>query len=98
MTKDRHQGHQNWILEPTGRFTEIKWMHGSWKEKSESVIFTEEYSKKIGRDFWGSEDWKKVHDDNGELHVVEGITEKVVKWNKIRILFGSKDYYYDWSF
>ena len=54
-------GHQNWILNPTGRFVEIRWRHGAWKVKT------------------------TLHDGS-------------TSWDKIRIIFGCKDYYYDWSF
>lgn len=35
-------GHQNWILEPTGRFKTVVWKWGSWKVKIRRVTFTKE--------------------------------------------------------
>lgn len=90
-------GHQNWILKPTGRFTTVAWRHGAWRQKSQKVMFTEEYAKTLNGKFHGSEDYKKCFVD-GEMVVVEGITELKTEWHKINILFGTKEYYYDWSF
>lgn len=89
-------GHQNWKLTPTGRFTTVAWRHGAWRQRSEKVMFTEEYAKTLDRKFHGSEDYKKCFVD-GEMVVVEGITELKVQWHKMNILFGRKDYYYDWT-
>lgn len=90
-------GHQNWIFKPTGRFFTVQWRHNAWRRKSEKVIFTEEYAKTLGPKFHGSEDYKKVFID-GEMVVVPGITELKTEWHKINILFGAKNYYYDWEF
>jgi len=98
-------GHQNWILEPTGRFMTVVYRHGAWRTKGEVVRFTKAYIEKVGdvislaRTL--SEDQRKaVYGGNGvrPQNVVEGITEKVFEYNKINLLFGVKDYYYDWSF
>jgi len=96
-TKEGGQGHQNWILKPTGRFLTVQWRHNAWRVKSQKVMFTEKYAETLGSDFHGSEDYKKVFVD-GEMVVVEGITELKTEWHKINILFGTKQYYYDWSF
>ncbi len=96
-TKPGGQGHQNWILEPTGRFMTVSWRHNAWRQKGQKVMFTEQYAETLGAKFRGSEDYKKVFVD-GEMVVVEGITELKTEWHKINILFGQKQYYYDWSF
>lgn len=96
-TKPGGEGHQNWILKPTGRFVTVSWRHNAWRLKSEKVVFTEEYAKTLGPKFHDSEDYKKIFID-GEMIVVEGITEFKTEWHKINILFGKKDYYFDWSF
>lgn len=90
-------GHQNWILKPTGRFITVSYRHGAWRQKSQKVMFTEKYAETLGNKFHGSEDYNKVFVD-GEMVVVEGITELKTEWHKINLLFGRKDYYYDWSF
>lgn len=90
-------GHQNWKFKPTGVTTVVQWRHNAWRQKSEKVVFTKEYSKKLTPKFYASEDYKKVF-VNGEMLVVDGITEIKTEWNKVNILFGVKDYYYDWEF
>ncbi len=98
-TKNNTMGHQNWIFEPTGQYIMVQWRHNAWRQKSESIMFTEQYAKTIGRDFYQSEDYKRVYDDEtGNMRIVEGITENRVEWSKINIIFGVKDYHYDWSF
>lgn len=90
-------GHQNWILKPTGRFTTVLWRHKAWRQKSQKVMFTEEYAETLGPKFHSSEDYKKCFVD-GEMIVAEGITHLVTEYHKINILFGVKNYHYDWSF
>ena len=31
LSKPCPMGHQNWILEPTGQLSEIRWRHGAWR-------------------------------------------------------------------
>ncbi len=98
---DRRQplphGHQNWVLNPSGNFMTVQWRHNAWKQKSQQVMFTEAYAKTLGAKFHGSADYKKVYVD-GKMVVVDGITELKTDWHKIKLIFGAKDYYYDWSF
>ena len=96
-TKEGGMGHQNWILNPTGRFLTVQWRHNAWRVKSQKVMFTEKYAETLGASFYESEDYKKVMVD-GEMVVVDGITELKTEWYKINILFGVKDYHYDWEF
>lgn len=96
-TKPGGQGHQNWILKPTGRFVTVQWRNNAWKVRSQKVMFTESYASTLGAKFHGSEDYKKCFQD-GEMIVVDGITELKTEWHKINILFGEKNYYYDWEF
>lgn len=96
-TKAGGQGHQNWILQPTGRYMTVQWRRNAWRQKSQKVMFTEEYAMTLGTAFHKSPDRDKVFVD-GEMIVVEGITELKTEWTKINLLFGVKDYYYDWEF
>jgi len=96
-TKPGGQGHQNWILKPTGQFITVRYMRGAWRQKVQEVVFTDEYAKTIGPKFFESEDYKKVYVD-GELIVVPGITRLKTEYHRVRILFGVKDYHYDWEF
>ena len=96
-TKANGQGHQNWILKPTGQYITVVWKWGAWRIKGQKIMFTEQYAEKLGSKFYGSEDYEKCH-AGGKLIVVEGITELVTEYNKISLLFGVKDYHYDWEF
>jgi hypothetical protein len=50
-----------------------------------------ELAKEIYRNVWGEQD---CYPQN----VVEGITRKKKCYNKINIVFGVRNYHYDWSF
>ena len=103
------EGHQNWILVPTGRFVTVTWRQGAWRTVGTEIVFTDEFVKDCeskGINFIGL--WMRKN--NPELadkiwagdvrpqNVVEGYTKAKKTYNKINILFGTKDYYYDWSF
>jgi hypothetical protein len=96
-------GHQTWNLKPTGYYIEVVYRHNAWRKKVKVVQFTDEFIKTTNgfscvraltteqiEAIYGNE----VYPQN----VVEGITEEVTEYHKINILFGVKDYYYDWSF
>ena len=105
-TKQNEEGHQNWILEPTGQFITVVWRHNAWRVKSNVVKFTKEFREKAEQaghfslaSFLTDEQREAVYgNDVRPQNVVEGITEVAVEYSKIRLLFGVKDYYYDWSF
>lgn len=96
-------GDQNWILTPTGRFKTIVWRHGSWKVKSRRVRFVKDILLKAGESSVSSilsqEERDRVY--NGECYpqnVITGLTEECFEYSKISIIFGKRDYHYDWSF
>ncbi len=102
-------GHQNWILKPTGRFVTVTWRNNAWRTIGKKVVFTEKYIEEceangiydIGIHLrkHNSELADKIYGDSPRpINVVEGITREKKVFNKINILFGVKDYYYDWSF
>lgn len=102
-TKQNGEGHQNWILEPTGQFITVVWRHNAWRVKSNVVKFTKEFIEKADKFSLSlcltEEQRKAVYgDDVHPRNVVEGITRAAVEYHKINLLFGVKDYYYDWSF
>lgn len=102
-TKQGGEGHQNWILEPSGRFTIVQWRHNAWRVKSQKILFTDEHSRyACGGDKFSKENYEKFikpcFDKNGNLILIEGKTELKTEWHKINIMFGTKEYYYDWSF
>jgi hypothetical protein len=102
-------GHQNWILTPNGYFTTIVWRHNGWYIKGEEIVFTKEFIEKCESEGIYSfaahlkktdiELFNKIWDGQVFPHnVVEGITKLKNTYSKINIIFGTKDYYYDWSF
>lgn len=102
-------GHQNWILEPTGSFVTVVWRHNAWRTKCEVVKFAKEFIAKAEKEQAGKfvsysltltpAQRKAVYgEDVRPQNVVPGITEKRFEYNKINLIFGRKDYYYDWSF
>lgn len=110
LTKTGGEGHQNWILEPTGRFITVVWRRDAWRTRQEVVTFTKAFRDKVEaeqsekmfpdwRKALGDEQFKEIYGDNiRPVKVVDGITKKKFEYSKISIIFGSKDYYYDWSF
>lgn len=108
-TKEGGMGHQNWVLEPTGNFTIVVWRNNAWRIEGTEIWFTPEFEKECkekGIEMMGvhlcnnlPEIAKRIY--NGEVrptNVVEGYTMAKKVYSKVNILFGSKDYYYDWSF
>jgi hypothetical protein len=103
-------GHQDWVFEKTGYFTNLEWYRGAWKIVTHKVVFTKEFMEeadKNGADkFYGlylsktyPELSKEVYqDDCYPQKVVEGVTRMKKCYDKISILFGCRNYHYDWSF
>jgi hypothetical protein len=96
-------GHQNWILKPTGNFITVIWRNNAWRVKYRTIEITKEFKEKATycsiTSLLTPEQHKQVY--NGDCrpqNVVEGITKESFKYDKINILFGVKNYYYDWSF
>ena len=108
-TKEGGQGHQNWLLTPTGRFVTVTWRNGAWRKVGCEIVFTEAFQKQCsdaGINYIGMH----LRKNNPELadmiyggrpmpqNVVEGYTKEKKCYDKINILFGEKEYYYDWEF
>jgi len=103
------EGHQNWILTPTDSFMTVTWRHNAWRIASKIVDFTNEYRKNCeenGIEYIGLHLRKNnptlsdlIYDGNiYPYNVVEGYTEEKTVYSKINIIFGQKNYYYDWEF
>ncbi len=103
-TKEGGQGHQNWILNPTGNFTTVIWRNNAWRIKCRVIHFTKEFTENrlntnsYAKSMTESEREAVYAGDVRPQKVVEGITEVRYEYPKIKLLFGTKDYYYDWSF
>lgn len=66
-----------------------KW--GAWRIKIKMVDFVKGYEYK-------SEDAKELFDENNLLKVVEGKTKLTASYNKVNIVWGFKDEYFDYGF
>lgn len=108
-TKEGGMGHQNWVFEPTGRFTTVVWRNNAWRTKVRSIVFTKEFIKEAeAAGFFAVGAY--IHKHKPELHaqiyvndcwpqtIIEGVTREKFEYPVIKLLFGVKDYYYDWSF
>lgn len=105
-TKQGDIGHQNWILKPTGRFFTLVWKQNAWRTVSNEIVFTNEFIEQANaKGIYAlaraltPEQYQLIY--NGDVRpqaVVEGITRMKKTYSKVKILFGVKDYYYDWSF
>ena len=104
-------GHQNWIFEPTGRFFTVVWRHNAWRIKRNVITFTKAFVERAEKEQAESgkyisyaksltpEQSAQVYgNDIRPQNVVEGITESKIEYSRINLIFGRKDYYYDWSF
>jgi hypothetical protein len=93
-------GHQDWILEPTGHFFTVVWKWGGWKVESNVVRFTKAFNEQCEKTGYRltDEQRKAIFNEDGTKNVVEGMTERAKEYSKISILFGCKDYHYDWEF
>lgn len=66
-----------------------KW--GSWRIKIKMVDFVKGYEYK-------PEDAKELFDENNLLKVVEGKTKLTTSYDKVNIVWGIKDEYFDYGF
>jgi hypothetical protein len=108
-SKEGGQGHQNWILKPTGSFITVTWRNNAWRKIIKQVVFTKEFTEELNsKGIMSGANYLKAN--NPELFeeiyqgdvfpqkIVDGYTKEKTTYDKIRILFGVKDYYYDWFF
>ena len=102
-------GNQDWILEPVNRFITVVWRHNAWYTVGNKVEFTKEFKKQCEDNGavtiagylrkTNLELLNEVYGDNvWPINVIDGVTRKKKSYSKIKIIFGVKDYYYDWSF
>jgi hypothetical protein len=100
-------GHQNWVFDKTGRFFTVIWRQNAWRVKKRVVTFTKEFIAKAEQAGHGwslskmltPEQHDKVYgNDIRPQNIVEGITCERFEYPRINLLFGRKDYHYDWSF
>lgn len=97
-------GHQNWILKPTGHFITVQYRGKGWKLRQRVVTFTKEWAEKhpsvvaLGSTLTPKQREAVYGNRVHPLHVVDGITREKFQYFPISLLFGVKDYHYDWEF
>jgi len=101
-TKEGGMGHQNWVFEKTGYFTQLVWRFNAWYVESFVVEFDKNFYAEYEKLPRSKENWdtiiKPLFDEFTNLKLVKGKTIRKKQYSKISILFGVRDYYYDWSF
>lgn len=96
-------GEQNYTYDTLLPYKDtIVFRYGSWWKEFDTIVYTDEFYKILSNEDLSREERAKInkecYDDNAELQLVEGKTKKVKGREKIRIIFGRKDEYYDPSF
>lgn len=96
-------GHQEWKFEPTGHYITVVWKWKAWRQKIRVVKFTEEFIEKaqefsLAKSLTPEQRQEVYAGEVRPQNVVEGITYETFEYPKMKLIFGSKDYYYDWSF
>ena len=79
----------------------IRYQHGAWKITGTTIVFTDEYNKKLeDREFYQQYllNRENIWEFNGVLKLIDGITRVKKTYNKINVIFGVKDEHYDYSF
>jgi hypothetical protein len=105
-TKQGGMGHQNWVLTPTGYFKTLVWRNNQWKVKGFEVTFTKEFraqSEEAGHfcthKALTPEQKEFIYAGNvWPQNVLGGLTRRRDTYHPIKVLFGVKDYRYDWEF
>jgi hypothetical protein len=103
-------GEQNWEFSPSGNKETIVWRNNAWRREYIQIEFTEEMKQLSMDNGYSVLVCKYLEDNNPELSeeiyqgqafpqkVIKGITKAHKMYPKINILFGAKNYYYDYSF
>lgn len=96
-------GHQSWELKPTGHYFTVVWKWKAWRRKVRVVKFTQEFIDKCDSYSYSQALTPELRQQvyGGDVrpqNVVEGITYETFEYPKIKLIFGVKDYHYDWSF
>ena len=103
-------GEQNWEFSPSGRKETIIWRNNAWRREYIQIDFTEEMKQLSMDNGYSVLVCKYLDDNNPELSeeiyqgqafpqkVIKGVTKANKMYPKINILFGAKNYYYDYSF
>lgn len=102
-SKNNEMGHQNWVFEPTNNFVEVVWRRNSWQFRTkviklETHLLDAYVASSYSSEFF-NKNLKPLCNESGRYDkVVAGKTKEVYQYEKVSLLFGVKNYYYDWSF
>lgn len=78
----------------------IVWKWGAWREESNQIKYTPEFSE-IFNDMTLDERrnlYHEMEDENGEKKLIPGKTHLIKEWKKIKMTWGLKRHYHDYSF
>jgi len=87
----------------------IVWRNGAWRRECETIDFCDDYNAVFDRleSLCTTNEQRHnlikkmfipLFDENHKLMLVEGKTRKKRQYEKVNIIFGVKDEYYDYSF
>jgi hypothetical protein len=79
----------------------LYWKYGAWRMKSQSIVFTDEARENFSTGPKLHEAYKAAGGTYNGVFAnkeIEGLTKKKVSWDKVNIIFGMKQEYYDYSF
>lgn len=83
---------QNYDYMLNGNQFKIVWKYGAWRTTRKQIFYTDEALK------LSLEERRKLVDGNGTKKLVKGLTFVKQSLNKVNIIFGIKQSYYDYSF
>ena len=87
--------------ELVGKPIEIAYRHGAWRRKYITIAFNpnfQDYDTAPPTHERWCEYFLPLQDDSGNYKLVEGKTYAELNWEKISIIFGVRQEYYDYSF
>lgn len=88
--------------ELTGKAIELVWRRGAWRRKYETVEFEPAFLADYDSAPQTHERWCEyfvpLRNEDGSYKVIEGKTFLKVNYDKINIIFGTRQEYYDYSF
>lgn len=85
------------------RTMDLVFRWSSWKAKRTAIHFTEEFLEKHSDNYKSiNDEYQSLggkYDNNGFItSLIEGVTKEVSKYGKVKIIWGVKREYYDYSF
>ena len=105
----KQYGEQDWEFTASGRTQTIVWRNNAWRTEDVKISFTKNILEEFEASNYNSvinflENkcpgiTERIFENEAyPQNIIEGITEAKKVYSKINILFGAKNYYYDYSF